>query len=180
MRRQPVLFPFLFAAYPVLFLLAANTGQIQLREAIQPLLIILVFSTLFLLLFRALTKDWDKAGLEVPLLLLLFFSYSHVYNFLSIQGLIQRDHTPLAIVLAITLISGVWRIWRLPQKTTSETTVLNTIAAILLIIPVAQVVIFQLRSPGIRHSNNKAESGNASYTDLSPRDSIPDIYYINS
>ena len=56
--KRLVLYPFLFAAYAVCNLLAANLGQVDPALAIRPLTVLLLGAGAVLLLFYALTRNW--------------------------------------------------------------------------------------------------------------------------
>ena len=113
MKPSRFLYPFFFAAYPVLFLLAINIGQFSPTDVLQPLSIVLVITAVLFLLFRYLDGDWHKAGLEVSLVILLVFSFGHIHQFLSLRGSVFSDLRILTIFYGVLLILGVWGIWRL-------------------------------------------------------------------
>lgn len=75
-------YPFAFAAYPVLALLAANAGQVEVTAAARPLLVSVAGAGILFLLLRLLLRNWHRAAFLSALLLALFFSYGHVYNLL--------------------------------------------------------------------------------------------------
>lgn len=87
----PVIHPFLFAVFPILFLLAHNVGEIaQFAEPVEifvPLGISIGFTTLVLVSGSLILKDCRKAGLLVLLLLISFYSYGHVYASLQNAGI---------------------------------------------------------------------------------------------
>ena len=72
-------YPIAISAYPVLALLAANVGQVELKAGIRPLLVSIAFGgSLFFILWLFLRRV-HKAAFLATLWLALFFSYGHVY-----------------------------------------------------------------------------------------------------
>lgn len=79
MKKQLVIHPFLFAIFPILSLLASNIGVIQTSDAIRPILISLLATTLFMFLLQLLLKSWQASGILLSVLLILFFTYGHAF-----------------------------------------------------------------------------------------------------
>jgi hypothetical protein len=76
-------YPIVFSTYPILALLAANIGQVKAGAGLRPLLISVgVTSVLFVLLYL-IFRNWHRAGFLLTLLLVLFFSYGHLYIILD-------------------------------------------------------------------------------------------------
>ena len=178
MKKTVVIHPIIFAVYPILFLFAHNIGQVNPIEVIKPLFIVLLFTTLLLILFKLILKDWHKAGLEVSLLLFLTFAYGQVYNLLSLKGIIYKDHQILAAFWATLLILGVWGIWRVLKQTESITRILNLVALILIIFPLFQIIQFSIVSPNPDQAPEITGIDLEIPKDLSEISYRPDIYYI--
>lgn len=80
MKNSLVVHPFLFALFPVLFLLASNTELLSVNNSVLEIAIVsLVVTFLYLMLLKFVLKDAQKAGLIVSISLLLFFSYVTYY-----------------------------------------------------------------------------------------------------
>ena len=79
LRDRGILFyPLVLAAFPTVFLYAANThAGITFAEFIVPFAAIILLTTLLLLLLRLIIKDNVRAALIVSLLLLVFFLRSN-------------------------------------------------------------------------------------------------------
>src|SRR5206468_6684549 len=74
--------PFLFAAFPVLFLYARNARYaVTWRDALVPLVVVLAGTGLVLLLaWLSLGRRLPAAALVTSILVVLFFSYGPVYQ----------------------------------------------------------------------------------------------------
>ena len=146
--RPPVIHPLLLAAYPVIALLAHNIEEVQLRVVWRPLLVSLALSSLLLVVLYLALRDWHKAGLAATIVLLLFFSYGHVYEFFERQetfsGILGRHRYLVGLYLVVFIVSLVWvsrQNIHLPQITRF----LNVITAVALSIPALQLGSFELR-----------------------------------
>lgn len=169
------LHPLLFAAYPVLALLAANLGEVEPWVALRPLAVSLLAAGLLLVLARPLLRSWARAALAVTILLALFFSYGHVYNLLetSPAGPLLGRHRVLAPLYGLLLAGGLWWAVRRAQPR-SLTLLLNAAAAALVLISAGQVAWSSLRTARPAQTVS-VESGGLS---LQTADRPPDIYYI--
>jgi uncharacterized membrane protein len=82
-RLQHILFhPFFFAAYPILALLAFNRTELNISAGLRSLILSIVLSGVFVLIFRRIYHDSQQGALVVTGILVLFFSYGHIYNLL--------------------------------------------------------------------------------------------------
>src|SRR5215208_5130826 len=71
-----------FSIYPVLSLLAFNIGQVKVGTGWRSLLISVLFGGLLFLLLNLLLRNAYRAAFLTTLVLVLFFSYGHVYDLL--------------------------------------------------------------------------------------------------
>ena len=102
-----VIYPFLFASYPVLFLYLRNIREVQPQQALAALGVSLLVAFLAWMLTRLLV---GRAG-KRPLLLFLFLLFFHGYGvyFAAIAGWLPVASRPLlAHALALVLPLGVW------------------------------------------------------------------------
>jgi hypothetical protein len=136
----------LFAAYPVLTLLAHNIGEVEYRVAYRALgasIFVSIFTIFFLYL---LLRDWKKSGILTVLLFSAFFFYGHIFRYMrgmEINGVVIGRHTYfmvawLALFLGVawlTLIRGTWQNALIP--------VLSTVSAVLIVFPLYQLLSYQ-------------------------------------
>src|SRR5258706_10273415 len=71
------------SAYPVLALLSANAGQVQLTAGIRPLILSILFGFIVFFVVWLFIRQLHKAAFLTTLLLALFFSYGHVYIYID-------------------------------------------------------------------------------------------------
>ena len=174
LQRVP-LHPFLFAIYPILALLAINISEVAFSSSIRPLLFSVLLAGLLLVIFYGLFRDWKQAALLTTVLLILFYSYGHIY--IALKGIhvngfyLFRHRTLVPIWLGLAALLMAW-VSRRSINRTSVTYVLNLIGLFLLILPVGQLIFFSLQSQTSQTDNDH------SALRLNVGESPPDIYYI--
>lgn len=178
MRKYPF-HAFLFALYPIVALLAHNIGELRLSSGYRSLLISLLAGIVLLLTLKSLQKDWLLAGITTSLILILFYSYGHVYEELkgvAVSGVfIFRHRTLLPLWLAV----GLWAGWALSKKhfdVPGTNSFLNIMSLLLMIFPIYQIVSHMWLAR-IAESKTK-QQGNVLPLSYSLEGTPPDIYYI--
>jgi len=172
----------LFAIYPILALLAHNISQVAPASALLPLGFSVVGAGLLLLLLRLWLHDWQRAALATTILLVLFFSYGHVYSYLkgvTVSGIYLFRHRTMAPLWIVLAGLGVWWARRRKPDVRGLTRLLNVVGVVLLIFPVIQVGsglwkqwrAWERSSPTAPNPVVGAGGGAADQTS-------PDIYYI--
>jgi hypothetical protein len=174
LERFPI-HPFLFAVYPILALLAVNISEVDFSSGWRSLLLSILTAGLLTLVFFAAFRDWMHAALLTTILLILFYSYGHVYILLKgaeINGFFLFRHRtliPLWIILGILLS---WWVSRKSFRVDAGTYVLNLVGILLVILPILQLGAFLLQSRSPQGDQNP------SALNLTVGNQPPDIYYI--
>lgn len=173
--RRVLLHPFFFAAYGVLALLAANIEQLEAQDGLRALLLALLTAGLVYFVLALTLRHSERAAVLTSALLVLFFSYGHLYLFLEQAGIGVGRHRYLApfFLLLFGLIS--W--WALRARTglPALTRGLNWLGALLLIYPLLHIGLYQIRlaKAGLLFTPHDQGAPAAS-----PGQDLPDIYYI--
>jgi hypothetical protein len=171
-------YPFLFGIYPVLSLAAVNIAQIDLSLTYRLLVFSCILAAALFLILRLIIRDWKKAALLALFLLVLFFSYGHVYNFLKNPG------SPFLGLVRHRILGPVWfglaglSIWiatRIKASLPTVTRAVNITVVILIIFPVFQIGRFAANN---RPRALAAGTSNSLNISLEASQSYPDIYYI--
>lgn len=127
-----------------------------------------------------LLKDRSKAALVSTLGAMLFFSYGHVYNGIKqispVGSLLGRHRILAPIWLALFVIGAIWIIRR-QRDFHSWTSGLNLVAVVALILPMAEIGIYQVREIETS-SQAPVVSVDVSGLHLPQDQPAPDIYYI--
>jgi hypothetical protein len=179
--RAFVLHPFLFALYPVLALLAVNIQEVDPTDTFRSLIVVLVTAAIFICVFRLIFHDWQKAGIITSLLLILFFSYGHIYMLLktiSIAGFAIGRHRFLIPFMGFILIVGIWFLATRIRNLNQITRFLNITALVSLILPsytIANFIFHKVPEWEPEIADNRSEGGAVNIDQIT---SLPDIYYI--
>jgi len=173
------LYPLLFSVYPALALLATNIDQIKAVIAVRAILVCLAGAAALLLFLQLLLRNWSRAALVSFWLMLLFFSYGHVYSYLELHPLDVSlgNHTLLFPLWLVSWVSGTILILKKVRRPEAVVSPLNLIAFFLLILPLARIIFFNVRLSNLLAEARRAPAPSAGYH-LPESGAPPDIYYI--
>ncbi len=178
MKKTPF-YPFLIALFPVLALYNANIGDARIQYLFRPLLFSLIIGLIAFGILLAIFRKLHRAALVSTLVLLLFFTYGHVYYLLrSIPNIglaIARNRylIPLYIVL---LAVGVWLlVWKVKDPARPCLT-LNVFGILLVVIPTVTIAFNLVRNQTIE--NTDLDFSGYEQTIDQAVTVKPDIYYI--
>ena len=171
-----VLHPFLAAVYPILFLLSYNIAQIPPAQAARPLLISFLVALFLTVLFGAAAKDFRQGGLSVSIILMLFFTYGHVYQWLEGNAPAFADHLLLGSIWMFIFLTGLALKWKI-RDIGNITKYLNIIMLALLIQPVFNIALFVSRS-GVPENIAPPSPFKNIKPNPQANNGLPDIYYI--
>ena len=178
-RRFPIA-PFLLALYGVVVLLANNIDQISGTQALRSLAISLIGTGVVVDVFILVFRNWHLATLAAALVVLLLFSYGHVYSILKqveIFSILIGRHRFLIPLWIGLLAIGLYILSKRIQDPISLSGPMNLVGAILILVPLSTIAIFLIRSRGIQPSLGSQSLSNCDL--VNPANSrAPDIYYI--
>ena len=102
-------YPVVFSAYPVLYLLSFNQGQVDPFAGVRALVVCTLAALLLFLIFWLLLRNPHRAAFLALLWLLLFFSYGHVFDVIA-EKLPNLDLTPwmLGVWAGLALLAIRW------------------------------------------------------------------------
>ena len=165
--------PLLFSVYFVFRLFVFNVHDIPLLYLFRPLLVSVLATLLFFLLFYFLVRNRHRAALMTSVLLLMFYSYSLGWDSLPI-GRNYTNALVFALCWGIVTILILFGIGRKKNRSLNPDLIvgLNLMAVVLLLFPAMKYLRFLISEslpfqPDIRHS-----------VDSSIPASSPDVYYI--
>lgn len=181
MKRELVIYPLLFALFPVLALYSVNAAEVSPSQVMVPIAVVLGATILLLVLSWLFLRDMKKAGLLVSIMLVLCFSFGHIVNLISPPSGAGYNMIPGssvwegALLLLWILAAGVsvyfvrkmrWHLDNLPR-------VLNVVGIVLVIIPTINIAVHEIRG-----TSQNSETQDGLEVKLSPPEILPDIYYI--
>lgn len=179
--------PFLWAVYPILALFGSNLGQVYLWMIVRSLVLSLLATTVLFGLMWLVFRDCHKAALPVSLLVLIIFAYGHIYPSIedvTFLGVNVGRHRYLILVMSLLLLALLLWVARRKRSTLSSVTqVVNITALILVVIPLIQIVRYQIIQASAHQMTSNTPTSYAELEGLSslapPTDSpAPDVYFI--
>lgn len=178
-RRVFPAYPFLFAIYPPLALLAANVSEVEITVALRPILLSIIFAAFLVLVLGLILKDWQKAALVATFMLLLFFSYGHIYHLIKntiLLGINIGRHRVLFIIFLILAILGIGLIIKKFKTSSRIPMIANFITLAMVLFSLLRIGIYHLQTA---NSSPMGSAETAGYTSsLTVPEPAPDIYYI--
>ena len=176
LKKPHVIYPFLFAVYPLLSFFSHNIQELKIEIIINPLIIITISGIILYIIISLLLKDKYKAGILVSVFSFFFFSFGHIANLLKQEYLAKFKLFEIGNLFptwAVLLIITVFFTVRSNKNFRKITSFLNIISIVLVAIPVFHISsVYLERKPPME--TIKKISPNP--VNVSP--DMPDIYYI--
>lgn len=170
-RSRLLWYPFLFAVYPVLELLAHNIGDAHPEAGLRPLLVAILTAGALMGALRLLTRAWPRAAFVSAAWIILFAAYGHVHYYLEDKAP-QLAQTPILAGASLLLAAAaLFAATRPNVRLEAWAAPLNAAALALVVIPVGQIALYQFEVHAA-----PAETVEPPIEEAAP--SYPDIYYI--
>ena len=167
------LHPLFAAAYPVVFLFAANAAdQVTLDPLWLPLVVVVVVAAITFAALWLLLRDPWRAGLAVTVLATLFLWYGHAWN---LVGSTVGSQVPLILAWIVAAVGGVILAVRAGEWRRPASAFLNLVTAALVVFNVVEIAAYSL---GGSVAAVSAPSGSSSLAGAPAPASRPDIYYL--
>tara|TARA_B100001540_G_scaffold288966_1_gene284573 strand:- start:244 stop:1860 length:1617 start_codon:yes stop_codon:yes gene_type:complete len=99
--------PLLFGIIPIIFIFSENIHLLPITELILPIGISFLIIIPLLIIFYKLPRNANSLALILSLLLILFFSYGHIYNLISDSFLSDSEISRHRYLLIPFFISGI-------------------------------------------------------------------------
>jgi hypothetical protein len=176
--RRFLNFPFFaifFGIFPFMVLWAQNRLQVAIPAVLPVFLITLLSVILLWLLFCLLFRSFVRGSYFSLFFFLFFFSFGHMYNLLGGKKVlgIEVGYVKFFAVYLLLLILGVLFFVLKKKYSISAIPVLNLISVALVILNLAQVIIFQ-----VQRSENRSPADIMVPEGTQSKENLPDIYYI--
>ena len=172
-------YPILFALYPIVYLAGHNLSIISPADPLRPMIISIMSAVFLLFYFKIVIKDWHRSALLDLLVLILFFSFGHVANQVSIVSQEIMAWIWLGVFLGLAFL-----ITKL-QNVESLTFSMNVVSVGLIILsffPIAKLFVWRIQvklntdfsSSLLAEMRNEQQSEKDAFFSAES----PDIYYI--
>ena len=178
-HKNSVFHPFLFAVFPVIFLISYNAHLLLPQEIVIPSMAILTAVFVIWIALSRVLKNRRKAGLIVSLGTVLFFSYGHSYNLvkgLEIGEFLVGRGVIIAPMFIIIFVVGTIYFTLTKRKLDNATIITNVIAISLIMIVSVNFFTYYFERESSLNIMNEVEK--ELQTNISKTEKLPNIYYI--
>jgi len=178
-QKTSVIHPFLFAVFPVVFLVSYNAHLLLPQEIVIPSMAILTAIFVIWIALSRVLKNRRKAGLIVSLGTVLFFSYGHSYNLvkgLEIGEFLVGRGVIIAPMFIIIFVVGTIYFTLTKRKLDNATIITNVIAISLIMIVSVNFFTYYFERESSLNIMNEVEK--ELQTNISKTEKLPNIYYI--
>lgn len=183
-KNPTLLHPFLISLYSVLGLIAVNISQVDLVSTIRVILLVVFAAGLFYLIINRTVDDKYQAALVTSWLLVMFFSYGHVYEALESSSgwtnQIGRHRVLILIWIGISAL-GTWLILKRLKPGNELNRIVSVIALIMIGVSQIQTVSYQVGLFQLVRTTNEnqfSQFTNGPEEIGKPLKDPPDVYYI--
>ncbi|MDD4178688.1 MAG: hypothetical protein PHH14_01385 [Candidatus Margulisbacteria bacterium] len=176
MNKKLIVYPFLFAMYPSLFLYANNFREVDLTALFLPIVFSLLGTLLIWWLLYIINHDFEKSAFITTLIIVFFFSYGHFSSL--IMGLklgefvLLRNRYRAVIYLVFFLFACFWAVCKF-DKIRRFKEWLNLAAFIIIMFLLINLIGQKLAR--VKIDESRQSSGGAKIIATANQ---PDIYYL--
>jgi hypothetical protein len=162
--------------FPLLYLWTANAAEIEPSDVLRPLLVTAAGSALLYLILALLFRHPTQTNWAGGWILILFFSYGHVYNVLRHSPALSAlgHHRILTVIYLILFGLGIWGILKYAHRLEPLTRWVNIFSGILVLMSLLQLAFFYTNRAITTH---QAKFTQPEASTKAPFES-PDIYLI--
>ena len=179
--KATLIHPILLGCYPALALYAQNTGQVAFNALPETLLVLAVFAIVVFLLSTLCFASWQKGALVTSTILLLFFSYGHVYSVLKhvfVGGILIGRHRYLIPLWILVMALVVWLVGFRSRGLMPTNRVVAAFSLALVAIPGVSITSYEVRVLWDSRGSAAAQTQDGLIRSIQSTDELPDIYYI--
>ena len=141
-KKMKLIHPFLVAIFPVLIIYSQNIGRVNVEELVLPMILIIALSIGIFYLAKLILKNANKSALIVTIILIILFSYGHIYyllNDVSIDGFDIGRNLYLIPAFGLVLGVGIYFVARANRVFDNATSILNVISIVFVLVAVSNV-----------------------------------------
>lgn len=149
LRKGVIFHPFVIAIYPVIALFNRNVDQVEPGDILRTLVVSLLAAMLVFAFMYLLTRSIGRAAILSSSIIMLFYSYGHVYSIIEdvqLLGInVGRHRVLLAIWLLIFVLAVVW-VRKKARQLKTVNRAFNIFSIVIVAIPLFQITGHQVRS----------------------------------
>ena len=134
--------PFLVAIFPVLIIYSQNIGRVEIGELFLPIILAAGLAFGLYYFFKLIIKNENKSAIIVTLILIILFSYGHIYYLLNDVTLNEFDiGKNRYLIPAFGLLLGIGIFFTIKIKTALDntTSIVNVISIVFVLVAIVNV-----------------------------------------
>ena len=182
--------PFLVAIFPILIIYSQNIGRVEIEELFLPVIIIVGLTIGLYYFLKSILKNENKSAIIVTLILIMLFSYGHIYYLLNDVMIDEFDigrNRYLIPAFGLALGISIFFIIRAGRVFDNATSILNVISIVFIIVAISNVALVGAEITSCDKCSNQElfyETRDFSgYFEphkflISENQELPDVYYL--
>ena len=182
--------PFLVGIFPILIIYSQNIGRVEITELFLPVIIIVGLTIGLYYFLKLILKNENKSAIIVTLILIMLFSYGHIYYLLSDVMIDEFDigqNRYLIPAFGLVLGISIFFIIRARRVFDNATSILNVISIVFIIVAISNVALVGAEITSCDKCSNQEffyEARDFSgYFEphkflISENQELPDVYYL--
>jgi hypothetical protein len=189
-KKVKIVHPILIAIFPILILYSQNMGEMSVEDLILPILLVVGFSVCLYYCLNRVIKNNNKSAIIVSILLIILFSYGHIYYLLSDispeEFDIARNRYLIPLFTAILIAGTIFTI-KTKRILNNATSVINVISFVFIIVAISNVAIVTSEILNCNDCSNQEifyeERDFSNYFEIhnfsvTENQKLPNIYYL--
>ncbi len=143
-KKSRKIHPFLVAIFPILIIYSQNIGRVEIGELFLPIILIVGTAVGLYYFWKSILKNENKSAIIVTLILIMLFSYGHIYYLLNDVAIDGFDiGKNIYLIPAFGLLLGIVIFFTIKIKTVlnNATSILNVISIVLVLVAVGNVLL---------------------------------------
>ena len=182
--------PFLVGIFPILIIYSQNIGRVEITELFLPVIIIVGLTIGLYYFLKSILKNENKSAIIVTLILIMLFSYGHIYYLLSDVMIDEFDigqNRYLIPAFGLVLGISIFFIIRARRVFDNATSILNVISIVFIIVAISNVALVGAEITSCDKCSNQEFFYEArDFSDyfeshefsISENQELPDVYYL--
>ena len=182
--------PFLVGIFPILIIYSQNIGRVEIGELFLPVIIIVGLTIGLYYFLKLILKNENKSAIIVTLILIMLFSYGHIYYLLSDVMIDEFDigqNRYLIPAFGLVLGISIFFIIRARRVFDNATSILNVISIVFIIVAISNVALVGAEITSCDKCSNQEFFYEArDFSDyfeshefsISENQELPDVYYL--
>ena len=134
--------PFLVAIFPVLIIYSQNIGRVEIEQLFLPIILAIGLAFGLYYFFKLIIKNENKSAIIVTLILIILFSYGHIYYLLNDVTLDEFDigkNRYLIPVFGLVLSISIFFTIKTKKALNNATSIVNVISIVFVLVAIVNV-----------------------------------------